>query len=318
MMKVWMLSLVLAVAALCGASPAAAQSSRTYVSSVGDDFNPCSETAPCRTFAAAIAATSAGGVVNCQDAAGYGAATITKALTIDCHFTEGGVLASGTGVTVNAGTSDVVVIRGLDLHGVAGAADGIRIQSASGVFVENCRIDNFNSAGSFGIHVQPSAPTALYVVDTTLSGNGNATSGGAIGIQPTGVAFARVNITHSQILHNLNYGIFADTTGTTGYLPLMIEDSTVSGNGTGVQLTAPGGAAYLYAVLNRVSITNQTGSGLSGDGTYVNARAVNSLIALNRGTGVLIANAANIFSYGDNVLDYNSVSGAFVSTVPKH
>src|SRR3954447_4361793 len=92
-----------------------AQATRTWVSGVGDDVNPCSRTAPCKTFAGAISKTAAGGEINCLDPGGFGAGTINKSLTIDCHFTEGGVLAAGNGIVVNALSTDVVVIRGLDI-----------------------------------------------------------------------------------------------------------------------------------------------------------------------------------------------------------
>src|ERR1700760_1054222 len=94
---------LLATTMFCVA-PAHAQAPRTWVSGVGDDVNPCSRTAPCKTFAGAISKTAAGGEINCLDPAGYGAVTITKAMTIDCTGTFGSILASGTnGVIVNAG-----------------------------------------------------------------------------------------------------------------------------------------------------------------------------------------------------------------------
>src|SRR5215471_15621037 len=65
-------------------APAAyAQANRTWVSGVGDDVNPCSRTAPCKTFAGAISKTAAGGFINVLDPGGFGAVTITKSLTID-------------------------------------------------------------------------------------------------------------------------------------------------------------------------------------------------------------------------------------------
>ena len=94
------------LAALCGAvafgfgglgvMPASAQATRTWVSGVGDDVNPCSRTAPCKTFAGAISKTAPGGEINCLDPAGFGAVTITKSITIECTGTLGGILASST------------------------------------------------------------------------------------------------------------------------------------------------------------------------------------------------------------------------------
>src|SRR5690349_22380766 len=87
------------------AAPADLQATRTWVSGVGDDVNPCSRTAPCKTFAGAISKTAAGGEINCLDPGGFGAVTITKSMTIDCHYTEGGALAGGNGIVVNDSAS---------------------------------------------------------------------------------------------------------------------------------------------------------------------------------------------------------------------
>src|SRR5919197_6626359 len=88
---------------------AQAQASRTWVSGVGDDANPCSRTAPCKTFAGAISKTAAGGEIDALDPAGYGVVTLTKSITIDGGGgVVAGILASGTqGVIVNAGSGDV-------------------------------------------------------------------------------------------------------------------------------------------------------------------------------------------------------------------
>jgi hypothetical protein len=84
--------------------PGHAQATRTWVSGVGDGANPCSRTAPCKTFAGAISKTAASGEINCLDPGGFGAVTITKAITISCESVEAGVLVAGTnGIIVSAG-----------------------------------------------------------------------------------------------------------------------------------------------------------------------------------------------------------------------
>src|ERR1700709_36521 len=100
-------------------APAPAQATRTWVSGVGDDANPCSRTAPCKTFAGSISKTAAGGEINCIDPGGFGAVTITKAISIICDGVEAGVLVGATnGIVVNAGAGDAVFLSGLDLEGV--------------------------------------------------------------------------------------------------------------------------------------------------------------------------------------------------------
>src|SRR3954464_11457232 len=111
-------ALTLTAAALLAAavlpSAASAQATRTWVSGVGDDANPCSRTAPCKTLAGAISKTAAGGEINCLDPGGCGGVTITKAITIACEGVTAGVLVSGTpAITVSAGATDQVTLRGL-------------------------------------------------------------------------------------------------------------------------------------------------------------------------------------------------------------
>src|SRR6187200_1921215 len=87
--------ITLSLATLIGVAPASAQATRTWVSGVGDDVNPCSRTAPCKTFAGAISKTARGGEINCLDPGGYGAVTITKSITLDCTGTQGSILGAG-------------------------------------------------------------------------------------------------------------------------------------------------------------------------------------------------------------------------------
>src|SRR5690349_12599617 len=102
-----LLSVLGCLVALLYAAPAQAQASRTWVSGVGNDANPCSRTAPCKTFAGAISKTAANGEINCLDPGGFGVVTITKAITIACDGVTAGVLASLTnGIIVNAGAND--------------------------------------------------------------------------------------------------------------------------------------------------------------------------------------------------------------------
>src|SRR3954470_15467436 len=98
---------------------------RTWVSGVGDDANPCSRTAPCKTFAGAISKTAAGGEIDVIDPGGFGTVTITKSITIDGQGTMASILASATnGINVNAGAGDTVILRNLSING-AGTTLGL-------------------------------------------------------------------------------------------------------------------------------------------------------------------------------------------------
>src|SRR5256714_15159010 len=109
---------------------AQAQATRTWVSGVGDDANPCSRTAPCKTFAGAISKTATDGEINCLDPGGFGGLTITKSITLNCEYTLGSILVSGTNALVIAppvGTQIRVKLKGLELEGLGTGLDGVRI-----------------------------------------------------------------------------------------------------------------------------------------------------------------------------------------------
>ena len=160
---------------MLASAPAHAQASRTWVSGVGDDANPCSRTAPCKTFAGAISKTAAGGEINCLDPGGFGAVTITKSITIDCHEIFGSVLVSGTNGINIAATGGNVVLRNLNINGlVANGLKGISITTAANVWIEDCAI--------FGFAQQAIADTrstagSLTITNTVARNNGSAGMG---------------------------------------------------------------------------------------------------------------------------------------------
>src|SRR5262245_27990253 len=205
MRKSSLLTIIMAcfIALMCGTS-ANAQASRTWVSGVGDDANPCSRTAPCKTFAGAISKTVAGGYINCLDPGGFGAVTITKSITIDCEDTFAGVLASlTTGIILN-GAGIVVTLRNLSIEGLLNGINGINVVQGSALRVENCRISGFVAATSTGIRFAPATVSELYVENTTIS-----ESGTGILLAPTGAGGARVAINGSRIVNNAA-GLLAD------------------------------------------------------------------------------------------------------------
>src|SRR5262249_18962412 len=160
------------VSLLC-ATPAQAQATRTWVSGVGDDANPCSRTAPCKTFAGAISKTAPGGEIDCLDPGGFGALTITKAITINCEGVIGGVLVAGTnGIVVAAGGTDQVTLRGLGFDGLGTGANsginGIRFFSGQALLVDKCIIYGFNTNG---LHIPLGSGSGSVTVKDTVINN---------------------------------------------------------------------------------------------------------------------------------------------------
>jgi len=265
---------------LLASAPAHAQATRTWVSGVGDDANPCSRTAPCKTFAGAISKTAAAGEINCLDPGGFGGITITKAITLNCSATLGSILVSGTpGVTINAGVTDKVILRGLQITGVAGGTVtagtiGVRILVAAVVSIENCVITQFGQQGV--ADTRTAGGTKLFIRDSIVSQNTS-----------TGVAFAATAVNNAEIentsLINNLFGVAAGT-GTN----VTIKRSVISGNGTGVEADNGG----------QITVDD---SAISGNGTGVqanagNIRLSNSDINFNTVNGM----TGTPVSYGNN------------------
>ena len=316
LLKFAALSFATAVTLGITAAPAQAQATRTWVSGVGNDVNPCSRTAPCKTFAGAISKTAAGGEINCLDPGGFGAVSIIKSMTISCPYTEGGALAGGNGITVNLPlTTDTVVIRGLDIFGVNPPTHGIRFINRGTLHVEDTVIRRFNAANSFGISFQPSGAGNLFMRNVTITSNGSGATGGGINIQPTGASGnARVLIENSSVLNNANQAIRLDTTGNTSPsgVQVHIEDSRFGGSANGLVVNTPVGTTFAGANVNESTFTNVFGNVLSVNGSAAVIKIGRSSIT-NGGTPTVIAGGGSIRSYGDNDVQDTVAAPAFTA-----
>ncbi|MBD0370348.1 MAG: right-handed parallel beta-helix repeat-containing protein [Pyrinomonadaceae bacterium] len=231
-----------------------AQATRTWVSGVGDDVNPCSRTAPCKTFAGAISKTAANGEIDALDPAGYGTLTATKSITVDGQGTLAGVLNSGgiNGFIVNDSNSGapgtiVVRIRNVTIQGVGTGLNGIRFISGKALHVENVSIANQSGDG---ILINPTSanPMEIDIENTTITNVG----GSAVNMAST-VGILNVSI-HNSVLKDSGNGL-TDAIGTAN-----ISNSLVTGNTTdGIRATSN------QAVINATSniVTDQGGSGIS-------------------------------------------------------
>lgn len=225
--------LLLVVFVFAFAMVAQAQATRTWVSGVGDDANPCSRTAPCKTFAGAISKTAANGEISVLDPGGYGAVTITKGITIDGIGTQASILASSvTGVIVNAPATSTVTLRNLNINGVVSGLRGVRVLAAKAVHIENCTIFGFRGSPGRGIDINLSsgATVNVFVRNTTITDNIAA----GIAIVPlSGQPVVKLNVQHSALNSNAS-AVFAGEGS-----QVAIEDSVLSGN-TAVGVDAAG------------------------------------------------------------------------------
>lgn len=291
-------------AILAFASPASAQATRTWVSGVGDDANPCSRTAPCKTFAGAISKTAAGGEISVLDPGGYGAVTITKSISIIQDSSgEAGILAAGTnGIIVNAAATDVVTLRGIVIDGAPPATpglNGIRFLNGASLNIQNCLIKNFTSASGTGIIFAPATSARLMIRDTAFLNNGTGTAGDAILIKPTAAAFVSATLSRVTMDGNAN-GLVADSTTTTGSLLISVFDSSASSNnGVGFSLVGNSGAAQSFMALNRSGSSNNT-TGVSATGSNSSILISNSTVTGNN-VGLTTASSGKTISYLNNV-----------------
>jgi hypothetical protein len=211
--------------------PGFAQATRTWVSGVGDDVNPCSRTAPCKTFAGAISKTAAGGEISVLDPGGFGALTITKSISLVSDGSEGSIVACGTnGIIINSATA-IVSISGLYIEGCAGMAlpglSGIRVISAASVHIRKTLIRGFGNSGAdtYAIDVDNTAGnTKVFVSDTTISNNLR-----GIGVFPGAGQTATVALDNVKVDNNF-LGIRTGNGAT-----VWMNNSVVTENRTGLR-----------------------------------------------------------------------------------
>jgi len=301
-------------------SPAAAQATRTWVSGVGDDANPCSRTAPCKTFAGAISKTAAAGEISVLDPGGFGAVTITKSISITQDSSgEGGILAAlTTGIIVNAGPNDFVNLRGLIIEGAGNGINGIRFIAGGSLNIQDCVIRGFRAAGAtsgFGIAFFPSGASKLNVSNTLISDNGNVagSTGGGIQIKPSGTGSAKVMLDRVG-MHNNIFGFQANGTVGTGAAGIRasIKDSTASAN-LFAGIAAVGGTQSVEVFVDHTSSVSNgtTGVAVSGSGGII---YIGNTSVFGNATGLQFTAPGQIISFGNNNVDGNTIDGAPSST----
>ena len=292
-------------------APAHAQASRTWVSGVGDDANPCSRTAPCKTFAGAISKTAAGGEIDALDPAGFGALTITKAITIDGGGGQvASVLVAGTnGIVVQAGASDIVILRNLRFNGLSGSGNGgingIRFLAGAELIVDNCdvfgftnngldvalgatgfaevRNSTFRNNGANGVSATTSAGGAIVQVYNSSIAGGTANLQG--GVNAGSNSFVVVQNTNFE---NLKYGARI-TDATNG--ALSVDSSVFSGVLAGI--VVPSGASANASNNSFYSGSAFSGSqGAGGTGTVNTAN--NNKIGSPGSVGGATVNSAGV------------------------
>ena len=293
-------ALAIAIFTLAFATMAQAQASRTWVSGVGDDVNPCSRTAPCKTFAGAISKTARHGEINALDDGGFGTVTITKSITLEGGGHIAGILAAGTaGVIINittAGDPGNVILRNLDINGFDTGTFGIRILAAQRVVVDNCVIYGFRStlggSNGRGISDERTSTSPLPMLWVTNSNVRNNIGG----IAATGGTGLRVNIENTRVSGQSSIGVFVN-----GGAKVSIRSSQVSGNTSdGIHIETAGSEMTVVGCL----VANNSGVGLNNvSGSQF---SVADTTVVNNTTGI----GGTLVSFGNNNVRNNTGGNA--------
>ena len=292
--------LPLTAAMLLVAAAAQAQATRTWVSGVGDDVNPCGRTAPCKTFAGAISKTADRGEINVLDPAGYGAVTINKNISIENDGALAGILVSvgSNGIIVNGAGIDVV-IRGLTIDGIGTGLNGIRFLQGAALHVEDCTINDFSQNG---IDFNPSSGSLLFVKNTTVRNNsaGGSTAGGIL-IRPQVGGWADAIIDNVRLERN-GFGLrIEDSTHA------LVRDSAAARNlDAGFVVRSATAAATLEI---EASSATGNGVGVRADGAQA-AVVISNVRVGGNAVGMSVPSGGNIFSFGNNHNFANGTNGA--------
>ena len=285
-------------------SAAHAQLARTFVSSQGSDSNDCNRLTPCRTFQRAHDNTLAAGEITVLDPGGYGAVTITKGISIiNDGVGEAGALVSGglNGITIAAGASDAISLRGLTVKGIGfGGGNGIVFSTGKSLTVENCVIRNMSDTNGIGLLFQPTGSSTLAMSNTLVADNTN--TGVVISAQGAGssvkAAFNRI-----QSLNNGVAGVVVGGVAATGTVNATVLDSIASNNGNaGFAVVSSAGMVMGLTVTRSVSAKNS--AGIAAVGGTATLRLSRSTLTANTTTWVS-TNGGILASYGDNRIDGN-------------
>lgn len=277
-----------------------AQATRTWVSGVGDDANPCSRTAPCKTFAGAISKTAAGGEISVLDPGGYGAVTITKSLMIDGTGTKASILNSGTtGVIVNAAATDRIYLRGIDINGagtVSPGLNGIRIIQAREVTLEDVVISNQQAAAPNGRGILANPTTGFVKVNLINVTIRNCAVHG-FASEPTAPGQVQSYLDNVRLVQNGGSGFRLAVAGHT----VWRDVETMSNGDAGLLIEA--GEAYVW---HSTLTANAHGIRATGGTTRVGLSAV-----VNNSTNGINLAGGTVNTHGNNAVAGNSGNQTF-------
>jgi len=298
---------IVIVSVVCNAQAVPPQ--KTFVSGTGSDLNPCTRTAPCQTFAGALANTAAGGEIDVLDTADYGPVTINQAVSIVAKGVAAGIsVTSGSAITVHGGPTDLIVIRGLSLDGSGTATSGILFNHGGILQIDNCAFNNFTGNG---VDFNPDLnPSTLEIRDSTFRNNGGAASTtGGVYTHPGASVGMKVTLDHVHFDHN-TIGLRADDGSTVTMKDSDISQSTL----TGVFANTIGSTSVTMVVEN-CNVSQNLVDGVTSKGASTIFLS-NTSVTRNGGMG-LRETGGTIVSFGNNRIASNGVDGNPTFTTPQ-
>ena len=298
-------TILAAFLAVTFALPADAQSSRAWISGMGVDSGTCPRQLPCHTLTYALTQIFSGGEITVLDPGGYGTVVINKGVSIvsDSGSGEAGVATfSGDGITVSAGASDVVILRGLVVDGLNSASNGVRFVTGAALHIQNSLIKNVRGTSGVGINFAPGNASDLYVTDTTVVNN-TGFNGTGILVKPTGSGLVRATFNRVTVEQNAA-GITIDGSSSTGTIRATVRDSVISTNaGTGLWANSPAGAATGVYFINSSSAENGT-AGIYANGANA-AITLQGASIMGNNIGISSPSGGNVYSYKNNAINFN-------------
>jgi hypothetical protein len=288
--------------------------SHTWVSSTGNDANACTRSAPCATFAGALAKTSAGGEIDVADAGDYGPVTISQSVSIEAV----GVLAtiqvtSGNAITVSTGANDTVVLRGLTLDGQGTATEGISFTSGGALYIEDSRIHRFTTGVEF-FPTNSSSTSKLFVTDTIVRNNGSGATGGGVFIH-SNLGFATASIDGLRTENNV-FGVKA-----MDHANVTIRNSVAANNGFSGFSAVEDAAPPWMLIESSITAHNGTNGVVAakvstGVGPSTVEVRLSNVTVVDNQTGLATSGTGKIISFGNNKVDNNGTNGSPTSTIP--
>jgi len=296
----------LAVALL--SAVAQAQLFRAYLSSTGNDANPCTVQQPCRLLPAALAAVKDGGEVWIMDSANFNTAPVVIDKSVSILAIPGalGSVVGNGGDAILINTPGVnVTLRNLKLLNFSAGQNGIHMTDGASLKVEGCEMEGFGNFKEENAGIKVNTPAKVTIVNSIVRDN------------YVGIWFengAQGDVARTIVVGNSYAGIWARP-GIDSTVTVTVTDSVSSNNFLGFYAT-PGmeSGSVARMTVSRSTASNNSAAGFSVGGVG-GLLTVSGSVASHNGVGFVSSGGATFRSLGDNTVFDNATDTAGTITV---